>query len=60
VRITPGDAERLVEPLRDPHRVLAGHAVGHQQDLVRLDRGLDAGELAHHLVVDLQPARGVD
>ena len=48
------------KPLRDPHRVLAGHPVGDQQDLVRRDRGLEPRQLAHHLVVDLQPAGGVD
>ena len=30
-----GDAEGVVEALRDPDRVLAGHAVGHEEDLVR-------------------------
>ena len=47
----PGDAEGVVEALRDAHGVLPGHPVSHQQDLVRPDRGLDAGELVHHLVV---------
>ena len=55
-----GDAERAVEALRDLHRVLAGHAVGDEQDLVGLDRLLEALELVHHLVVDLQAAGGVD
>ena len=42
------------------HRVLSGHAVGDEEDLVGLDRLLEARELVHHLVVDLQPAGGVD
>ena len=55
-----GDVEPRVEALRDLHRVLAGHAVGDEQDLVRLDRRLEALELGHHRVVDLQAAGGID
>ena len=45
-----------MEALGNPHRVLPGHRVGHEQDLVRRHSLLDAPELGHHLVVDLQPA----
>ena len=42
------------------HGVLAGHAVGDEQDLVGMDRRLEPLQLLHHLVVDLQAAGGVD
>ena len=41
-------------------RVLAGHGVEHQQDVVRLDRVADAHQLVHELLVDVQAAGGVD
>jgi hypothetical protein len=50
----------LVEALRDFHRVLTGHAVGDQQDLVRMDSRLEMLQLGHHLVVDLETAGGID
>ena len=40
--------------------VLTGHGVDHHEDLVGLDRLLDVDGLLHHLLVDLQTARGVD
>ncbi len=51
---------RCVEALRDLHRVLTGHAVGDEQDLVGVDRRLEPLQLVHHVVVDLQTAGGVD
>jgi hypothetical protein len=39
--------------------VLSGHGVGHVQQVAGLDGGLDRLELAHELVVDVQPAGGV-
>ena len=48
-----------MEALRDPHRILAGHAVGHEEDFVRAHRGLEPGELGHHLLVDLEPPGGI-
>ena len=52
----PGDAHRLVKTLRDPDGILAGHPVGHEENLMRVHRGLEPGELPHHLLVDLQAA----
>src|SRR3954468_14833726 len=52
--------QSLVEPLSDLHRVLTGHAVGDEQDLVGMNRGLQTLQLAHHVVVDLQTTRCVD
>ncbi len=37
VSTTPVTPSALVESLGDLHRVLAGHAVGHEQDLVGVD-----------------------
>src|SRR5687768_13179246 len=54
------DAEALVEALRDLHGLLSRHAVDDEQDLVWTNRLLEALELRHHLVVDLQPAGRVD
>ena len=55
-----GDAEPVVERLGDADRFLAGHGVGHEQDLGRIDLVLDVDELLHHRLVDLQAAGGVD
>ena len=38
VRITPLDVQLVVEGLGHVHRVLAGHGVHHQQDLLGLHR----------------------
>src|SRR3954469_15084864 len=48
------------ELLRDVHRVLAGHRVDDEQDVVRPDRLADVDELAHERLVDVQAAGGVD
>ena len=42
-----GDADALVEILGEIDRVLAGQAVGDEQDLMRLGGGLDFGHLGH-------------
>ena len=54
------DAQGVVEALRDAHGVLAGHAVGHEQDLVGLHRVLHAAQLVHHRLIDLEAPGGVD
>ena len=54
-----GDAEGVVEPLRDADGVLPRHPVGHEEGLVGRHRGLERPQLAHHLLVDLRPAGGV-
>ena len=51
---------RLRELLGDVDRVLARHRVDHQQDVVRPEQLLEVGELLHQLLVDVQPAGGVD
>ncbi len=55
-----GDVERLVESLGDADRVLPGHAVGHEEDLVGAHGITQADQLLHHVLVDLQPAGGVE
>jgi len=35
-------------------RVLAGHGIGNEQDLVRHHRGLDASQFVHEFVIDVQ------
>ena len=54
------DAEGFVERGRGVHGVLSGHGVHDQQDLVRLHRRLDALELVHELLVDVQAAGGIE
>ena len=54
------DAEALVEDLGDRGRFLTRHRVRDEEDLARLRLGLDALELRHEIVVDLQAARRVD
>ena len=41
------------------HRVLANHRVGDEEDVLRFDARLDLLQLAHHLLVDGEPAGGV-
>ena len=53
-------AEPIVEALGDAGRFLTRHRVGDEQDLDRLDRGLDRRELVHEPLVDLQAAGGID
>ena len=56
----PGQAESLVEGGGNIDRVLAGHGVGHQQDLARLDRALDPLQLLHQRIIDVQAAGSVE
>jgi hypothetical protein len=51
--------DAFLEPARDPHRVLPGHPVRHEQHLARARRSPQRLELFHQLDVDLQPTRGV-
>ena len=50
------DVQILVEFLRHIDRVLAGHGVGHEQDLAGLHGALDLLELVHELLIDMQAA----
>ena len=54
------ERDPLVEGLGDVDRLLAGHRVEDEQDVVRLRLVADALELVHQLVVELEAARGVD
>ena len=54
------DAEGFVKRGGGVHGVLSGHGVHDQQDLVRLHRRLDALELVHELLVDVQAAGGIE
>ena len=53
------DAQGVVEGFGCVHRVLAGHGVQHQHDLVGLHRRLDVFQLVHQGFVDVEAARGV-
>ena len=53
------DAQRLVEGGGHVDRVLPGHGVHHQQDFLRGHRRLDVFQLVHQLLVDVQPAGGI-
>ena len=53
-----GDA--LLEGLRDVDGLLAGHRVEHEQDVRRLRRVAHPRELFHQVLVDVQPASGVE
>ncbi len=55
-----GDAERIVEGGRGPHRILAGQRIGDEQDLVRAGLLLDLGDFGHQLHVDRGPAGRVE
>ena len=46
--------------LRGVHRVLAGHGVGDEENLLRREKFFQALHLGHQFLVDVQPAGGVD
>jgi len=54
------EVERRAEGPCRIHRVLARHAVDDEQRLDRLERGAELAHLGHHLLVDVQAARGID
>ncbi len=54
------EAELVVEGLGDGDRVLAGHGVDDEEDVVGVDRLGDLTDLLHQLLVDGQTAGGVD
>ena len=56
----PADRQARLERRRRFHRVLPGHCVDDEEDLVRLSGRHDRFHFAHHLVVDVQPAGAVD
>src|SRR5215203_4277968 len=55
-----GDANLRVELARALDRVLPGHRVSDVEQIRRPRHVLDGDQLFHELVVDVQPARGVD
>ena len=55
-----GERELLVELVGRLHRVLAGHGVGDEEDLLRIQDLLQRLHLVHQLLVDVQPAGGVN
>ena len=60
VSTTPVTPIAVIELAGALDRVLPGHRVGDVQQVRRLDGRLDRLELGHQLVVDVQPAGGVD
>ena len=54
-----GDIEILVKGLCCADSVLAGHCVNHEQNFIRVDRGLDGLEFVHECLIDVQAACGV-
>ena len=56
----PRVIDSLQERRRDVHRVLAGHRVGDEQGLGRLDAIADRRRFAHHRFVDVETAGRVD
>jgi len=49
-----------MELIRNIHCILAGHAVGYQENLVRFDQRLDLLKFVHQLVIDMQPSGGIE
>ncbi len=41
------------------HRILAGHGVGHEQNLHRVQQVFQLLQFVHQLIVDVQAARGI-
>ena len=55
-----GEAEALVEVLGGVDGVLAGHGVGDEEDLLRVEELFELLHLGHELFVDVEAAGGVD
>ena len=55
-----GQGERAGEAGGGADRVLPGHRVGDEEDLLGLDGRRHGGHLAHQILVDVQAAGGVD
>ena len=54
------DVELIVEGLGHVDRVLTGHRVHNQQNFLRMDRFLDAGQLVHQRFIHMQATGGID
>ena len=54
-----GDAQPLVELVGRFDGVLAGHGVGHEEDLDRVELLFELLQLGHEIVVDMQAAGGI-
>ena len=54
------EGDRGLEVLRRHDRVLAGHAVEHEQRVGRANRVADLDEFAHQVLINRQAASGVD
>lgn len=55
-----GDAERFVKGGGGVHGVLAGHRVHNEQNLRRFGLGLDAAQLVHERLVDVEASGGIE
>jgi len=55
-----GKAEAFVEVLSRIDGVLAGHGVGDEQDLLRVEQPFELLHLGHQLFINMQSARRVD
>ena len=55
-----GDIERIVKGLRGRDRVLTDHRVDDEQDLRRIDGGLDVLQLGHERLINVQTAGRVE
>ena len=49
-----------MKALRDINRFLAGHGVGHQQGLMRLERRFHLFQVGHQFGIDLQTTGGIN
>src|SRR5712692_5800976 len=56
----PVEGDAFVEGLGDVDRLLAGHRVEDEEDVRRLERVADLGQLLHQLLVDLEAPGGID
>ena len=55
-----GEAYAVVELRAGAHRVLSGHRIDYQESLRGLDPVPHLGELVHHPLIEVKPARGVE
>ena len=55
-----GERQRFIKGLGGVGRILTGHGVHHEQGFHRADGPVQALDLAHHVFVDMQTARGID
>src|SRR5687768_13178061 len=54
-----GQTDLLIKPARHVDGILSGHRIGNEQDLLRHHGALHRNQLRHQVLIDVQPAPGI-